>query len=74
MGPAERGTAIPFRVSIDGQPATGAHGSDVGADGSGAVSEQRTYQLIRQPAPIAERVFEIEFLAPGAELFCFTFG
>jgi hypothetical protein len=74
MGPAVSGNAIPFRVSIDGQPATGAHGSDVGADGSGTVSEQRTYQLIRQPAPITERIFEIEFLAPGAELFCFTFG
>ena len=38
------------------------------------VAEQRTYQLIRQPAPITERVFEIEFLDPGVELFCFTFG
>jgi thiol-disulfide isomerase/thioredoxin len=74
MGPAERGSAIPFRVAIDGQPATGAQGTDVDADGNGTVSEQRTYQLIRQPAPITERVFEIEFLAPGAELFCFTFG
>ena len=39
-----------------------------------ASREQRTYQLIRQPAPIAERTFEIEFLDPGVELFCFTFG
>jgi hypothetical protein len=38
------------------------------------VNEQRTYQLIRQLSPITERVFEIEFLEPGAELFCFTFG
>ena len=74
MGPAARGTAIPFRVRIDGQPATGAFGSDVAADGTGMVAEQRLYQLIRQPAPITERVFEIEFLDPGAELFCFTFG
>ena len=37
-------------------------------------TEQRTYQLIRQPDPIDERTFEIEFLAPGVELFCFTFG
>lgn len=74
VGPAVRETAIPFRVRIDGQPATGAHGSDVDADGAGTVSEQRLYQLVRQPAPIAERVFEIEFLDPGAELFCFTFG
>jgi thiol-disulfide isomerase/thioredoxin len=74
MGPAARGTAIPFRVRLDGQPATGAHGTDVDADGAGTVREQRLYQLIRQPAPITERVFEIEFLAPGIELFCFTFG
>ena len=74
MGPAERGTAIPFRVYLDGQPATDAHGTDVAADGTGTVAEQRTYQLIRQSGPIDERVFEIEFLAPGVELFCFTFG
>jgi thiol-disulfide isomerase/thioredoxin len=74
MGPATRGTAIPFRVRLDGQPATGAVGSDVDADGNGTVSDQRLYQLIRQPAPIGERVFEIEFFEPGAELFCFTFG
>ena len=74
MGPAERGTAIPFRVSLDGQPATGALGTDVAADGTGTVTEQRTYQLIRQPAPIRERTVEIEFLAPGVELFCVTFG
>jgi thiol-disulfide isomerase/thioredoxin len=74
MGPAERGNAIPFRVFLDGQPATGAHGTDVAADASGRVSEQRTYQLIRQPAPIIERTFAIEFLKPGVELYCFTFG
>jgi hypothetical protein len=74
MGPAVRGTEVPFRVSLDGQPATGAVGTDVAADGAGTVREQRTYQLIRQPAPINERLFEIEFLEPGVETFCFTFG
>jgi hypothetical protein len=74
MGAAERGPSIPFRVYLDGQPATGAHGTDVDADGSGVVFEQRTFQLIRQPAAISERVFEIEFLESGVELFCFTFG
>src|SRR5215216_5437730 len=74
MGPEVRGTAIPFRVSLDGQPATGALGTDVAADGTGTVTEQRTYQLIRQPAPIRERTFEIEFPDPGVDLFCFTFG
>jgi Thioredoxin like C-terminal domain len=32
------------------------------------------YQLIRQRGPIADRLFEIEFLDRGAEAFCFTFG
>jgi hypothetical protein len=74
MGPAVRGNTIPFRVRLDGRPATGAHGTDVDAGGNGAVSEQRLCQIIRQPAPITERVVEIEFLDLGVELFCFTFG
>jgi len=37
-------------------------------------SEQRLYQLIRQPKPIADRLFEIEFLTAGVEAFVFTFG
>jgi hypothetical protein len=74
MGPAVRGSAIPFRVSLDGVPAPGAYGSDVRADGNGTVSEPRTYQLIRQPAPITARTVTIEFLAPDVELFCVTFG
>jgi hypothetical protein len=32
------------------------------------------YQLIRQPHPIADRLFEIEFLDPAVEVFVFTFG
>jgi hypothetical protein len=32
------------------------------------------YQLIRQPQPIIDRLFEIEFLDEGAEAFDFTFG
>ena len=32
------------------------------------------YQLIRQPAPVGDRLFEIEFLDPGVEAFVFTFG
>ncbi len=74
MGPAARGTAVRFRVLIDGQPPGAAHGGDIDAQGHGTVTEQRLYQLIRQPYPIAERVFEIEFLDPGVEAFAFTFG
>ena len=38
------------------------------------LTEQRLYQLIRQPTPIVDRQFEIEFLDPGVEVFAFTFG
>jgi hypothetical protein len=74
MGPAARGKSVRFRVLIDGKPPGVAHGSDVDDQGNGTVSEQRTYQLIRQPKPIADRQFEIEFLDAGVEAFDFTFG
>jgi thiol-disulfide isomerase/thioredoxin len=74
MGPASRGDSVGFRVLIDGQPPGAAHGIDVDEQGNGTVSEQRLYQLIRQPKPIADRQFEIEFLDSGVEAFAFTFG
>jgi thiol-disulfide isomerase/thioredoxin len=74
MGPAARGTSVRFRLFLDGEPAAPAHGADVDDQGNGTVSEQRTYQLIRQPNPIEDRTFEIEFLDPGVEAFAFTFG
>jgi thiol-disulfide isomerase/thioredoxin len=74
MGPAERGTSVRFRVTIDGEPPGAAHGADTDEQGNGTVSEQRTYQLVRQPGPITDRTFEIEFLDSGLEAFAFTFG
>jgi hypothetical protein len=74
MGPAARGTSVRFRVLIDGGSPGPAHGIDVDEQGNGTVSEQRLYQLIRQPKPILDRQFEIEFLDPGVEAFAFTFG
>jgi hypothetical protein len=65
---------VRFRVLIDGQPPGAAHGIDADDQGTGRVTEQRLYQLIRQPKPIADRLFEIEFLDPGIEAFAFTFG
>jgi hypothetical protein len=32
------------------------------------------YQLVRQPPPIVDRLFQIDFLDPGVEAFAFTFG
>jgi len=74
MGPSARGASVRFRVLIDGQPPGAAHGIDVDDQGNGTVTEQRLYQLIRQPKPIADRQFEIEFLDSGVEAFAFTFG
>jgi thiol-disulfide isomerase/thioredoxin len=74
MGPATPGIPVRFRVLIDGQAPNGAHGSDVDDQGNGTVTEQRLYQLVRQPGPIADRHFEIEFLDPGVQAFAFTFG
>jgi len=74
MGPAARGTSVRFRVLINGQPPGAAHGIDVDDQGNGTAIEQRLYQLIRQPKPIAERQVDIEFLDSGVEVFAFTFG
>jgi thiol-disulfide isomerase/thioredoxin len=83
MGPAlsepseskgPQGQTVRFRVSIDGQPPGPAHGLDVDESGSGTVISPRLYQLIRQPKPIVDRTFAIEFLDAGVEAFVFTFG
>jgi thiol-disulfide isomerase/thioredoxin len=74
MGPAAPGTPVRFRVLIDGQPPGAARGLDVDEQGYGILAEHRLHQLIRQPHPIVDRQFEIEFLGPGAEVFAVTFG
>jgi thiol-disulfide isomerase/thioredoxin len=74
MGPSARGVSVRFRVLIDGKPPGDAHGIDVDAQGNGTITRQRLYQLIRQPVPIVDRQFEIQFLDPGVEAFVFTFG
>jgi thiol-disulfide isomerase/thioredoxin len=74
MGPVAHGKRVRFRVLIDGKPPGAAHGGDTDAQGDGTVTEQRTYQLVRQAKPIVERTFEIEFLDLDVEAFDFTFG
>jgi thiol-disulfide isomerase/thioredoxin len=74
MGPASRGGSVRFRVFIDGLPPGNAHGVDVDGAGNGTIREPRMYQLVRQPAPISDRQFEVEFLDSGIEAFSFTFG
>jgi thiol-disulfide isomerase/thioredoxin len=74
MGAARPGERVRFRVRVDGQPPGPAHGPDADAQGGGVAAERRLYALVRQPGPVAERRFEIEFLDAGAEAFAFTFG
>jgi thiol-disulfide isomerase/thioredoxin len=74
MGPRSRGTSVPFRVLVGGEPPGAAHGLDVDERGQGTLSQQRLYQLVRERGSITDRTFEITFLAPGVEAYAFTFG
>jgi len=74
LGPGTDGKPVRFKVSIDGQAPGAAHGVDVAADGSGRVTEQRLYQLVRQTDAVMDRTFTIEFLDPGVSAYAFTFG
>jgi hypothetical protein len=74
MRPAASHASVPFRVRLDGQSPGSAHGLDIDESGRGTLSDQRLYQLIRQPGPIQDRRFEIEFLDAGVEAYVFTFG
>ncbi|MHA4977663.1 cytochrome c biogenesis protein DipZ [Pseudomonas sp. DR208] len=74
LGPGADGKPVRFKVTIDGQAPGGAHGTDVAPDGSGTVTEQRLYQLVRQPGAVQDRTFTIEFLDPNVSAYAFTFG
>jgi thiol-disulfide isomerase/thioredoxin len=74
MGPSRSESPVPFRVTIDGQPLGAARGLDVDEGGKGTVREQRLYSLVRQPKPIVDRTFAIDFADAGVEAFAFTFG
>ncbi|RKF49802.1 cytochrome c biogenesis protein DipZ [Paraburkholderia fungorum] len=74
LGPDKDGKPVRFRVSVDGAAPGSAHGTDVAADGTGTVTEQRLYQLVRQSGDVADHTFSIEFLDPGVQAYAFTFG
>ncbi len=73
MAPRARGTSVPFRVLVDGEPPGVAHGLDVDEAGHGMLMQPRLYQLIRERGSITDRTFEITFAGP-AEAYVFTFG
>jgi len=68
------GTPIHFRVLLDGGPPGHDHGTDIDDQGYGVLDKPALYQLIRQPGGVTDRLFEIEYLDPGAEAYAFTFG
>jgi cytochrome c biogenesis protein CcdA/thiol-disulfide isomerase/thioredoxin len=74
LGPGNDGKPVRFKVMIDGKAPGDAHGTDVAPDGSGTVTEQRLYQLVRQPGDVADHTFSIEFSDPGVSAYAFTFG
>lgn len=74
LGPNADGKPVRFKVLIDGRAPGDAHGVDVAPDGSGRVTEQRLYQLVRQTDEVKDRTFTIEFLDPGVSAYAFTFG
>ena len=73
-GPLVPGGSVRFRVVLDGQRPGAAHGLDIDDQGEGTVTEQRLYQLIRQPGHTTDRTALITFLDPAVQAFAFTFG
>ena len=74
LGPGADHKPVRFKVLVDGKAPGDAHGTDVAPDGSGSVTAQRLYQLVRQTGGVTDRTFSIEFLDPGVSAYAFTFG
>jgi len=68
------GKPVRFRITLDGKAPDGDAGVDTNPEGTGVVTGQRLYQLVRQKGRVRDRTFTIEFLDPGVEAFSFTFG
>ncbi len=74
LGPGPGGKPVRFRITLDGAVPGAAHGMDADAAGTGTVTRERLYQLVRQSGPQRPRTFQIEFVDPGVQAFAFTFG
>jgi thiol-disulfide isomerase/thioredoxin len=74
VAPAARGSAVRFRVLLDGRHPGVDSGLDVDTRGQGRISEPRLHQLLRRRGPVTSSTVEIEFLDPGVEVYAFTFG
>jgi cytochrome c biogenesis protein CcdA/thiol-disulfide isomerase/thioredoxin len=74
LGPAADGKPVRFRLELDGRAPGADHGVDVNADGTGTVTEERLYQLIRQSQQVGEHTVTITFIDSGVHAYSFTFG
>ena len=74
LAPAQPGTAVRFRVLLDGRSPGADHGIDVGTTRHGIITEPRLHQLVRRRGAVVSSHLEVEFLDPGVEVFAFTFG
>jgi cytochrome c biogenesis protein CcdA/thiol-disulfide isomerase/thioredoxin len=74
LGPRPDGKPVRYQVTLDGQPPGDSHGADTAPDGTGEVTSDRLYQLVRQSGAVTDRTFEIRFLDPGVSAYAFTFG
>ncbi|MDM0026444.1 cytochrome c biogenesis protein DipZ [Variovorax saccharolyticus] len=74
LGPSADGKPVRFIVRVDGKAPLADHGFDTDPEGRGTIDGERLYQLVRQSAGSKSRLFEIEFLDPGAQAYAFTFG
>ena len=74
LGPTASGKPVRFKVTIDGRAPAADAGGDIKPDGSGVVTEERLYQLVRQKGAVKEHLFTITFLDQGVRAFSFTFG
>ncbi|MDB5966005.1 MAG: cytochrome c biosis protein DipZ, partial [Polaromonas sp.] len=74
LGREAGGAPVRFRILVDGKPPLSGHGTDVDAQGNGAIDAHRLYQLVRLTSSADDHLFEIEFLDAGAHVYAFTFG
>lgn len=74
LGHGGSSKAVKFKVTLNGKAPGANHGADTDADGNGIITDQRLYQLIRDPQTLKDQRFEIQFLDSGAEAYAFTFG
>ncbi|MHA7261983.1 thioredoxin [Arthrobacter sp. TMN-37] len=72
--PAENGSPVRLRVLLEGREPGGDHGLDIDARGYGTITTPGLHQLIRRDGRVTDLTAEIEFLDPGAGIYCFTFG